>query len=362
MREIRILHLLYAGPGGLGSYFMNFVKGDHQKRFDHHAFFYGIEPVYVEYTKFCASREIPYHFHHKGKSFDLEVYQVIRRYILHWKIDAVIFHTFSLTPLLVLRYNLPVQWIAIDHTSYAFKTRKEKIFTLVHHLLADCMIYFQRDQFKTLQKTFPFITFGKKSLILTKTIDHDLFYRVYRKEPPIFTVGMAARMVPGKRFDLILRTIQAMRSAGMIICAKFAGDGPMRASLESQCDMLQIKDYIQFEGVLPPDAMPSFYDSLSVYVHATEGETVCYSIMEAQAAGLPVLASDVKGVNNVDELKGALLFKNSVDDLVKAITSVYQDQEYRLKLSHDMVQFSKKASLAASNAEILYNRLLPSAS
>jgi glycosyltransferase involved in cell wall biosynthesis len=49
--------------------------------------------------------------------------------------------------------------------------------------------------------------------------------------------------------------------------------------------------------------------SLDIYVHATHGETMCYAIMEAQACGLPVIGSDVRGVRDaIEEGTTGLLF------------------------------------------------------
>jgi glycosyltransferase involved in cell wall biosynthesis len=50
--------------------------------------------------------------------------------------------------------------------------------------------------------------------------------------------------------------------------------------------------------------------SLDIYVHATQGETMCYAIMEAQACGLPVVGSDVRGVHEaIEEGSTGLLFQ-----------------------------------------------------
>ena len=53
----------------------------------------------------------------------------------------------------------------------------------------------------------------------------------------------------------------------------------------------------------------STLQSLDIYEHATQGETMCYAMMEPQGCGLPVVGSDVRGVRAaIEEGSTGLLF------------------------------------------------------
>ncbi|MBK8495622.1 MAG: glycosyltransferase family 4 protein [Chitinophagaceae bacterium] len=43
----------------------------------------------------------------------------------------------------------------------------------------------------------------------------------------------------------------------------------------------------------------AFLQSLDIYVHASLGETMSTAIMQAMACKLPIVASDVNGINNM---------------------------------------------------------------
>jgi glycosyltransferase involved in cell wall biosynthesis len=70
---------------------------------------------------------------------------------------------------------------------------------------------------------------------------------------------------------------------------------------------------------------------LDVYVHASTGETVCYAIMEAQAAGLPIVASDVDGINNVihDRVNGFLYPSGDFRALARVLEALINDRASR---------------------------------
>ena len=60
-------------------------------------------------------------------------------------------------------------------------------------------------------------------------------------------------------------------------------------------------------------------------MHATEGETLSTSILQAMASGLPIIASDVPGVNNLlneIELKDYLIETNTPQKFSSAIMSL----------------------------------------
>ena len=78
-----------------------------------------------------------------------------------------------------------------------------------------------------------------------------------------------------------------------------AGDGVCRAALEKQVQSLNLSDSIFFTGMLEENDLPEFINSLDIYVHATLGETMSTAIMQVMACRLPVIASDVLGVDNM---------------------------------------------------------------
>jgi glycosyltransferase involved in cell wall biosynthesis len=72
------------------------------------------------------------------------------------------------------------------------------------------------------------------------------------------------------------------------------GDGPLRGALERQAGTLGVRDRVTFTGRLD-DVVPA-YRSLAVFALASDREGLCTSILDAMAAGVPVVTTAAGGV------------------------------------------------------------------
>jgi len=71
------------------------------------------------------------------------------------------------------------------------------------------------------------------------------------------------------------------------------GDGPMRASLESQAVSLGVNGHVAFTG--GRSDIPELMRSFDLFVLPSINEGVSNTILEAMATGLPVVAARVGG-------------------------------------------------------------------
>jgi glycosyltransferase involved in cell wall biosynthesis len=101
---------------------------------------------------------------------------------------------------------------------------------------------------------------------------------------------------------------------------------------------------VHFLGVLNEIQLVEFYSSLGIYVHTSYGETMSTSIMQAQASGLPIIASDVKGINNVirTDVNGFLVELNNVEKLTEKIEILIESAELRMNFSRASRLYAEK--------------------
>lgn len=99
----------------------------------------------------------------------------------------------------------------------------------------------------------------------------------------------AARLVPQKRHDVLLDAWRAVRGGPVLL---LAGDGPLRAGLEER--VADLGDRVRFLGAR--DDMPTLLAAADVAVLTSDWEGLPMVVLEAMAAGLPVVATDVDGV------------------------------------------------------------------
>lgn len=56
---------------------------------------------------------------------------------------------------------------------------------------------------------------------------------------------------------------------------------------------------LNLPACLMKENLVQFLQSLHLYVHASLGETMSTAVMQAMGCGLPIIASDVNGINNM---------------------------------------------------------------
>ncbi|MDI3388473.1 glycosyltransferase [Streptomyces sp. B-S-A8] len=107
--------------------------------------------------------------------------------------------------------------------------------------------------------------------------------------PDTFVVGAVGRLVPGKRFELLLRAMAETPGAHLLL----VGDGPERQSLERLALELGITDRVHLPGACGLDGrvlnIPGLLAAMDVFVSTSREEAFGLAVVEALAAGLPVL-------------------------------------------------------------------------
>jgi glycosyltransferase involved in cell wall biosynthesis len=74
-----------------------------------------------------------------------------------------------------------------------------------------------------------------------------------------------------------------------------AGDGSQRKALEELARILELQG-VEFRGRTPPEKMAALYDEADIYLNAPVIDNMPNSVIEAFAAGLPVVTSDAGGI------------------------------------------------------------------
>jgi len=107
-------------------------------------------------------------------------------------------------------------------------------------------------------------------------------------------VGMIGRLVPIKRHELFLEAARVITAENPQVKFLIVGDGERRAELEEMAAELGLADAVRFTGWRAD--LPVIYADLDVVVIASRNEGTPVSIIEAMAAGVPVVSTAVGGV------------------------------------------------------------------
>ena len=158
--------------------------------------------------------------------------------------------------------------------------------------------------------------------------------------PGCFRVGMIARMnARSKNHEILLEVTARLRNRLPKFELVLVGDGPLRAELEHQAELLGISDLVQFLG--DRRDIPAILASLDVTVLPSVSESLSNAILESMAAGVPVIANQVGGnVELIGKDRGILLPPNDVEELECALRQIMGDAPLRETLSRNARRFA----------------------
>jgi glycosyltransferase involved in cell wall biosynthesis len=145
-------------------------------------------------------------------------------------------------------------------------------------------------------------------------------------------VGCAARLVPGKGVDDLLRAASHLRDAGVAV--HVAGDGPERPGLEALADELDVRGVVELVGRVPD--MPAFWRACDVAVVPSDEwiESFSMSTLEAMACGVPVVQPRRGAFTEMIEKTGGglLVPPGDPEALADALYALWKDRELAEKL------------------------------
>jgi glycosyltransferase involved in cell wall biosynthesis len=145
-----------------------------------------------------------------------------------------------------------------------------------------------------------------------------------------FVIGSVARLAPEKNHALVLRALQRLEEDVHLV---LIGAGPSRRALEELAKELQIERRVHFTGQLVgTDNLHQFFE---VSVLCSRSEGFPNAVIEALAAGCPVVATPVGGVPEVisQGQTGLLVPVDQPDALAASVQELRRDAALRKRLS-----------------------------
>ncbi|HZX89532.1 MAG TPA: glycosyltransferase [Rudaea sp.] len=112
-------------------------------------------------------------------------------------------------------------------------------------------------------------------------------------------IGCVASFTPVKRHAMLLDAFAQLHSERPECRLVLAGEGPMRADIETQARSLGVANAVHFLGARAD--VENVLPALDIFVLASSTEGMSNAILEAQSCGVPVVATDVGGNPEVIE-------------------------------------------------------------
>ncbi|WP_150910524.1 glycosyltransferase [Marinobacter halotolerans] len=156
-----------------------------------------------------------------------------------------------------------------------------------------------------------------------------------------------SRLSNEKNIDFMIDAIHALRQrTDKPFRFLMIGEGHQRERLQSRIDELDLGQHFTLVGAIPPEDMAIWYHLGDAFLFASKSETQGMVILEAMAAGLPVVAVRSSGIDDVvrQDFNG---FKTpeKPDLWCDRVQQLLEDTELREKMAANALSFAADYSV-----------------
>jgi glycosyltransferase involved in cell wall biosynthesis len=153
-----------------------------------------------------------------------------------------------------------------------------------------------------------------------------------------YVVGFIGRLSEEKGLKYLIHSIFNLHKLGLSIVLLIVGDGSEKDTLMRQVRSSGLQDNVLFVGFQTD--IKNWLPAFDVFVLPSLTEGTPLSLLEAMAAGVPVVASAVGGVPDVvvDGVNGILVEHSNSMALMTAIKTLLDDKSLRFQLAKSGVE------------------------
>jgi sugar transferase (PEP-CTERM/EpsH1 system associated) len=137
--------------------------------------------------------------------------------------------------------------------------------------------------------------------------------------PMELTIGTAGRLVPVKDHANLIEALAILRDRDVAFTAVIAGEGPLRAEIEALIAARGLRTHVRLLGQRAD--VNRVFAALDVFVLPSKSEGMSNTILEAMASGVPTVATNVGGAEELvdDGVTGLLVPSQNCEALAGAL-------------------------------------------
>jgi len=364
MKLVNILHIWYSGGiGGTETHILNLIKHSDKNRFTHTVCFLQTGGIISKEIKDNGVDVIELNI---NTIYSVHTVKNLCRVLSDSRIDIVHNHASTpIAPIIAKIYRKKV--IYTEHGNVILNTQK----ILLQHILGFIMSFF-------IDKVIAISNFVKESLVTKRKIPRNKIAVVYHGVPSCklstthltdlsefnddaLYIGALGRCVNQKGFNYFIRVAVEFHRRFPSEKVKFvlAGDGPELPLLKKQAELQRINNRIIFLGYRRD--IDLLLNKFHVLLITSVAEPFGIVAIEGMSAGLPIIAFDVNGLNEIilNNKTGYLIKPFDIDEMVKKTSILIRQDNDRLQMGNAAFRhFEKNFSIntMVENTEKMYQR------
>lgn len=164
-----------------------------------------------------------------------------------------------------------------------------------------------------------------------------------------FVIGSVGRLVEQKDYPTQLRAFAAAAAQVPELRMLLAGDGPLEAPMRELVRSLNLDERVRFLGHW--ERVPLLLRSLDAFVLASKFEPFGVALLEAKAAGLPIVSTNVNEIPDIlsNGESGLLSPPGDPDSMAALFVKVAKDPTLRARLGQTALQEARERHSLESN-------------
>lgn len=201
--------------------------------------------------------------------------------------------------------------------------------------------------------------FGEKEIkYVNNPVDTSLYYHDEKSEKNGFIFINVGRQDPNKNQILIIRAMKKITDIFPMSKLILVGNGNQHSALVSEAKRLGLQNVVEFPGEILN--VQDYLAKADVYVSSSHREGLPLSMLEAMAAGLPIISTEVGGIPDIIDNNGILIKDDSQGQLEEAMITLETDKEKRERFSKRSLEIVKAYDVkkCAMNYEDIYQSLM----
>ncbi len=153
------------------------------------------------------------------------------------------------------------------------------------------------------------------------------------KDKFIITLG-GTRITARKGINYLIEALSTLAPKYPNIFLRLVGEGNEKEALTSLIKELNLEKFVDFAGLISRDKIATYYQEASVFVLPSLNEGMSNAMLEALASGLPILATQTGGTEELveDEINGMIIKMKDAEDLAEKIEMILKNDVLRVQM------------------------------
>ncbi|MDP3996928.1 MAG: glycosyltransferase family 4 protein [Candidatus Andersenbacteria bacterium] len=166
-------------------------------------------------------------------------------------------------------------------------------------------------------------------------VDTARFKPINRTTNPKVKILFIGRLIPRKGFQRVVRALPQVRQQARVpFEVEVVGTGAAKSELDNLAEKIGVSDLIKYVGTVLYEELEKAYQYADIFVLTSLSEGMPSVILEAMGCGLPVVASDVGGNNEIvkEGENGYLIAGDDIDNLARKLVNLIDNADLRRRM------------------------------